>query len=141
MTHFVAALGTCGTFVGVGRRLRAENPHVRLLAVQPDGPYHALEGVKHLPTTVLVPGIYDATLQDQVIEVSSEEAFEMARCLARVEGLMVGISAAANVAAALRVARQLEQGVVVTILCDGASKYLSDRFWDEEALCQDGEGI
>ena len=114
---------------------------MRLLAVQPDGPYHALEGVKHLPTTKLVPGIYDSTLQDQVIEVSSEESFEMARCLARVEGLMVGISAAANVAAALRVARQLEQGVVVTILCDGAAKYLSDRFWDEEALCQDGEGI
>ena len=88
-----------------------------------------------------MPGIYDPTLQDQVIEVSSEEAFEMARCLARVEGLMVGISAAANVAAALRVARQLEQGVVVTILCDGAAKYLSDRFWDEEAPCQDGEGI
>ncbi len=80
VTHFVAALGTCGTFIGAGRRLRAENPRVRLLAVQPDGPYHALEGVKHLPTTVLVPGIYDATLQDQVIEVSSEQAFEIARC-------------------------------------------------------------
>jgi cysteine synthase B len=141
VSHFVAALGTCGTFVGAGRRLRAENPRIRLLAVQPDGPYHALEGVKHLPTTQLVPGIYDSTLQDQVIEVGSEEAFDMARCLARLEGLMVGISAAANVAAALRVARQLEQGVVVTILCDGAAKYLSDRFWDGEVLCQDGEGI
>src|SRR6185503_3844406 len=81
VTHFVAALGTSGTFVGAGRRLRAENPHVRLIAVQPDGPYHALEGVKHMETTALVPGIYDATLQDQVIEVSSEEAFEMARSL------------------------------------------------------------
>jgi cysteine synthase B len=141
VTHFVAALGTCGTFVGAGRRLREENPRVRLLAVQPDGPYHALEGVKHLPTTALVPGIYDAALQDETIEVSSEEAFEMARCLARVEGLMVGISAAANVVAALRVARQLVQGVVVTILCDGAAKYLSDRFWDEEALCEGGIGI
>jgi cysteine synthase B len=141
VTHFVAALGTCGTFVGAGRRLRAENPAVRLLAVQPDGPYHALEGVKHLPTTALIPGIYDSTLQDELIEVSSEEAFDMARRLARVEGLMVGISAAANVAAALRVARGLEYGVVVTILCDGASKYLSDRFWDEEALGEDGEGI
>ncbi len=141
VTHFVAALGTCGTFVGAGRRLRAENPQVHLLAVQPDGPYHALEGVKHLPTTALVPGIYDSTLQEQVIEVSSEEAFEMARGLARVEGLMVGISAAANVAAALRVARQLEHGVVTTILCDGAAKYLSDRFWDEKGLGQDGEGI
>jgi S-sulfo-L-cysteine synthase (O-acetyl-L-serine-dependent) len=141
VTHFVAALGTCGTFVGAGRRLRAEDPRVRLLAVQPDGPYHALEGVKHLPTTALIPGIYDDSLQDHVIEVSSEEAFDMARYLARVEGLMVGISAAANVAAALRVARQLEQGVVVTILCDGASKYLSDRFWDEEAQSGNGEGI
>jgi S-sulfo-L-cysteine synthase (O-acetyl-L-serine-dependent) len=132
VTHFVAALGTCGTFVGAGRRLRAENPGIHLLAVQPDGPYHALEGVKHLPTTKLIPGIYDATLQEQAIEVSSEQAFEMARLLARAEGLMVGISAAANVAAALRVARQLDQGVVVTILCDGAAKYLSDRFWDEQ---------
>ena len=95
VTHFVAALGTCGTFVGAGRRLRAEDPRVRLLAVQPDGPYHALEGVKHLPTTALIPGIYDDTLQDQVIEVSSEEAFDMARRLAQVEGLMVGISAGA----------------------------------------------
>jgi cysteine synthase B len=141
VTHFVAALGTCGTFVGAGRRLRVESPHVRLLAVQPDGPYHALEGVKHLPTTALIPGIYDPSLQDETLEVSSEEAFEMARRLARVEGLMVGISAAANVVAALRVARALEQGVVVTILCDGASKYLSDRFWDEEFLGEDGEGI
>jgi cysteine synthase B len=134
ISHIVAALGTCGTFVGTGRRLRAEKSDIQLLAVQPDGPYHALEGVKHLPTTKLVPGIYDATLQDQVIEISSEHAFEMARHLARTEGLMVGISAAANVAAALSVARQLYQGVVVTILCDGAAKYLSDRFWDEQAI-------
>jgi cysteine synthase B len=141
VTHFVAALGTCGTFVGTGRRLRDANPQLRLLAVQPDGPYHALEGVKHLPTTALVPGIYDATLQDDTIEMSSEEAFAMARSLARVEGLMVGISAAANVAAALRVARGLERGVVVTILCDGAAKYLSDRFWDEQAEWEQGDGI
>src|SRR5689334_8952397 len=107
VTHFVAALGTSGTFVGAGRRLRAESPHVRLIAVQPDGPYHALEGVKHMATTELVPGIYDPSLADEILEVSSEEAFEMARCLARVEGLMVGISAAANVAVALRVASEL----------------------------------
>ncbi len=141
VTHFVAALGTCGTFVGAGRRLRAENAQVRLLAVQPDGPYHALEGVKHLPTAALVPGIYDPSLADETLVVSSEEAFEMARCLARTEGLMVGISAAANIAAALRVARAIDRGVVVTILCDGAAKYLSDRFWDEDALCEGGEGI
>jgi cysteine synthase B len=141
VTHFVAALGTSGTFVGVGRRLHAEDAGVRLIAVQPDSPYHAIEGVKHMATTALVQGIYDSTLPDATIEVSSEEAFEMARCLARTEGLMVGISAAANVVAALRVARRLDQGVVVTILCDGAAKYLSDRFWDEPEVCEGGEGI
>jgi S-sulfo-L-cysteine synthase (O-acetyl-L-serine-dependent) len=141
ITHFVAALGTCGTFVGTGRRLRAESPDVRLVAVQPDGPYHALEGVKHLATTALVPGIYDPSVADATVEVSSEEAFEMARHLARAEGLMVGISAAANVAAALHVARRLDQGVIATILCDGAAKYLNDRFWDEPGVCADGSGI
>ena len=141
VSHFVAALGTSGSFVGAGRRLRDENPHVRLIAVQPDSPYHALEGVKHMASTELVPGIYDASLADAVMEVSSEQAFDMARCLARSEGLMVGVSAAANVVAALRLARQLDQGVVVTILCDGAAKYLSDRFWDEPGVCQGGEGI
>lgn len=142
LTHFVAALGTCGTFVGTGRRLRAELPAVRLVAVQPDGPYHALEGVKHLATTKLVPGIYDPSVADETLEVSSEQAFEMARCLARVEGLMVGISAAANVAAALRVARGLRQGVVVTVLCDSAAKYLSEPFWSEPGGdCTAGEGI
>jgi cysteine synthase B len=89
----------------------------------------------------LVGGFFDPSLQDVTIEVGSEVAFAMARCLARIEGLMVGISAAANVAAALRVARGLDQGVVVTILCDGAAKYLSDRFWDEEADWEQGEGI
>jgi cysteine synthase B len=141
VTHFVAALGTSGTFVGVGGGVDAEDAGVRLIAVQPDSPYHAIEGVKHMATTALVPGIYDSTLPDATIEVSSEEAFEMARCLARTEGLMVGISAAANVVAALRVARRLDQGVVVTILCDGAAKYLSDRFWDEPEVCEGGEGI
>jgi cysteine synthase B len=139
-THFVAALGTCGTFVGTGRRLREEYPDVQLIAVQPDGPYHALEGVKHLPTAI-VPGIYDPALADEVLEISSEEAFDMARRLARVEGLMVGISAGANVAAALRVARGLQSGEVVTMLCDGAAKYLSDRFWDDQTVCEGGEGI
>lgn len=140
VTHFVAALGTSGTFMGIGRFLRARNPDVRLIAVQPDGPYHALEGVKHMASTTLVPGIYDPTLADAIIEIRSEEAFAMARRLARTEGLMVGVSAAANVAAALRVARDLREGVVVTILCDGAAKYLSDRFW-EDGDGRDGEGI
>jgi cysteine synthase B len=140
VTHFVAALGTSGTFVGAGRFLRTQSRSVRLVAVQPDGPYHALEGVKHLASTALVPAIYDASLADAVVEVSSETAFAMARQLARNEGLMVGISAAANVAAALDVARRLDEGVVVTVLCDGAAKYLSDRFWEEGAVA-DGEGI
>lgn len=140
VTHFVAALGTTGTFVGTGRGLRAVKPDVRLIAVQPDGPYHALEGVKHLETVALVPGIYDPTLADATEIVDSEAAFAMARELTRREGLMVGISAAANVVAAVRVAKQLTSGVVVTILCDSAAKYLSERFWDEDAV-REGEGI
>lgn len=141
VTHFVAALGTTGTFVGAGRRLRELRPDVRLVAVQPDSPYHALEGVKHIATTRLVPAIFEPDLADEVLEVTSEDAFDMARCLARVEGLLVGISAAANVAAALRVAHTLREGVVVTILCDGAAKYLSDPFWEEPGECQSGGGI
>lgn len=142
ISHFVASLGTCGTFVGTGRRLRVACPAIRLVAVQPDGPYHALEGVKHLATTKLIPGIYDPSVADETLEISSELAFDMARCLARVEGLMVGISAAANVAAALRVARRLRAGLVVTILCDSAAKYLSEPFWSQPGGdCLAGEGI
>jgi cysteine synthase B len=140
VSHFVAALGTTGTFMGVGRGLRAFNPNMQLIAVQPDSPYHALEGVKHIESTTLIPGIYDATLADTMEYVSSEDAFAMARALTRHEGLMVGISAAANVVAAIRVARRLEHGVVVTILCDSAAKYLSDAFWDEGHVLS-GEGI
>lgn len=142
VTHFVAGLGTSGTFMGAGQRLREYNPHVRLIGMQPDGPYHAIEGVKHMATTTMVPGIYDPRFPDSIVEIASETAFETARCLARMEGLMVGISAAANVAAAIDVARGLDQGVVVTILCDSASKYLSDRFWEEpEVACIGGDGI
>lgn len=141
VTHFVAALGTSGTFMGVSRRLREYRPDIRLIAVQPDSPYHAIEGVKHMQSTTIVPGIYDPTLPDEVIEIRSETAFAMARCLARCEGLMVGISAAANVAAALQVAQHLSSGVVVTILCDSAARYLSARLWQEPADCADGAGI
>jgi len=140
VTHFVAALGTSGTFMGVTRRLRELNPAVRAIAVQPDGPYHALEGVKHMASTRLVPAIYDPATPDAMLEVSSEAAFAMARRLAREEGLLVGISAAANVSAALRVARDLRSGVVVTILCDSANRYLSERFWEEPGFEQ-GSGI
>lgn len=131
VSHFVAALGTSGTFMGTARRLRELRSDISLLAVQPDGPYHALEGVKHMASTAMVPGIYDAALADAVLEVSSEAAFAMARRLARAEGLMVGISAAANVVAAIRVARELHSGVVVTVLCDSAARYLSEPFWEQ----------
>lgn len=138
ITHFVAALGTSGTFMGTSRRLRDYNPNITCIAVQPDGPFHALEGVKHMATTQIVPSIYDPAATDTILEVSSEQAFDMARCLARTEGLLVGISAAGNVAAALQVARTLREGVVVTILCDSAARYLSDRFWDEDSDCVEG---
>jgi S-sulfo-L-cysteine synthase (O-acetyl-L-serine-dependent) len=131
VTHFVAALGTTGTFVGVGRRLRELNPAIRLVSVEPDGPFHGLEGMKHLETAI-VPGIYDASLADERIGASTEAAYAMARRLAREEGIFVGISAAAAVSASLAVALQAPGAVVVTILCDGGTRYLGDRFWFEE---------
>lgn len=141
VTHFVAALGTSGTFMGNTRRLRELNPQLTAIAVQPDSPYHALEGVKHMESTIFVPGIYDPQLPDAIITISSEAAFAMARRIARREGLLVGISAAANVAAALHVAHRLQHGTVVTILCDSAARYLSDRFWREAGEVSGGEGI
>ena len=132
VTHFVAGLGTSGTFMGVGRRLREFNPAIELIAMQPDGPFHGLEGLKHMATAI-VPGIFDADLADENLTVSTEEAHAMVKRLAREEGLMVGISAAANVVAALRVAERLDEGTVVTIFCDGADKYLSESFWEDEA--------
>lgn len=130
VTHFVAGLGTSGTFIGVGRRLRELQPSVRLISMQPDSPYHGLEGMKHMETAI-VPGIYDAALADAQMEIATEDAFALVKELARREGWFVGISAAANVVAALRVAQTLEAGVIVTILCDGASRYLSEKFWEE----------
>lgn len=99
--------------------------------MQPDSPFHGLEGLKHMETAI-VPGIYDQKLADQEVEVSTEESFAMVKQLARREGWFVGISSAANVAAALKVAEQIEEGVIVTILCDDGSKYLSEKFWEEE---------
>ncbi len=130
VTHFVAIMGTSGTFTGTGRRLRDYNPHVRLIAVQPDSPMHGLEGTKHYASAI-VPGIYDPLLADAIEEVSTEDAYAMVKRLAREEGLLVGVSAAANTVAALRVAATLDAGTVVTIFCDGAAKYLSLPFWDE----------
>lgn len=142
ITHFVAGLGTSGTFMGTGQRLRELNHAVQLVGMQPDVAAHAIEGVKHMATTTMVPGIYDPALADRIVEVTTEEAYAMTRCLGRIEGLLVGISAGANVAAALNVARELESGVVVTILCDSAAKYLSEHFWDEPGPeCTGGDGI
>jgi len=129
ITHFVAGLGTTGTFVGTSRRLKKENPSVLCTAFQPDSPLHGLEGVKHLPTA-RVPGIYDPSLVDRHETVSTEEAYETARRLARRRGLLLGVSAAAAVVVALRIARQLERGTVVTILPDGGTRYLGERFWN-----------
>ncbi|MFS8897350.1 PLP-dependent cysteine synthase family protein [Synechococcus sp. R3-13] len=131
VTHFVTGLGTSGTCMGVGRRLREYRPDIQIIAMQPDSPFHGLEGLKHM-ATALKPEIYDPTLPDQHIEISTEAAQKMVKRLALEEGLLVGISAGANVVAALEVARQLSSGVVVTIFCDGADKYLSERFWTED---------
>jgi cysteine synthase B len=131
ITHFVAGLGTSGTFVGAGRRLREFNPEVKLISMQPDSPFHGLEGLKHMETAI-VPGIYDPGMADEEIEVDTEEAHAMVKRLARREGWFVGISSAANVVAAMKVAERIDEGVIVTILCDDASKYLSEKFWNEE---------
>jgi cysteine synthase B len=129
LTHFVAGLGTSGTFVGTGRRLREFNPSIRLISVQPDSPLHGLEGLKHMETAI-VPGIYEPSLADEDLGVSTEDAFELTRQLARV-GLFVGISSGANLSAALTVARRSPDSVIVVIFPDGGEKYLSERFWDE----------
>lgn len=131
ITHFVAGLGTTGTFVGTARRLKELNPKIQMVAMQPDSPLHGLEGMKHLETAI-VPGIYDASLADENVEVATEDAHEMTRRLAKEEGLLVGVSAGANVFAAVRLAKTLkENAVIVTVLCDGGGKYLSEHFWDE----------
>lgn len=130
VSHFVAGLGTSGTLMGVGRRLRRRMPGVKLIAVQPDSSFHGLEGLKHMPTAI-VPSIYDSDLHDEIVTVRTEQAHAMCRRLAREEGVLVGVSAGAAMSAALRVAEELTQGVVVTLLPDSASKYLSDPFWRE----------
>lgn len=130
VTHFVAGLGTSGTLMGTGRRLKELNPQIEVIAVQPNSPLHGLEGLKHMATAI-VPGIFDQTLPDQTLTVGTEETFVMAKRLAREEGLFVGISAAAAVVASMKVAATIAHGVIVTLLPDSALKYLSDRFWNE----------
>jgi cysteine synthase B len=144
VTHFVAGLGTSGTFMGVGRRLRAYNPAVRLISFQPDSPFHGLEGMKYMATSI-VPGIYDPTLADENREVGTEAAHAMVRRLAREEGLLVGISAAAAMVCSLKLAEELEEGVIVTIFCDTGTRYLSERFWQngeaQKAEAQEQTGV
>lgn len=130
VTHFVTGLGTSGTFMGAGRFLCEADPTVKLVSVEPDSPFHGLEGMKHMASAI-VPRIYDPELAHEAREVATEEAYAMARRLARGLGLLVGISSGANVAAALRLAQEIDRGTVVTMLCDGADKYLSERFWLE----------
>ena len=131
ITHFVAGLGTTGTFVGTSRRLKELNPNLTAVSVQPDLPLHGLEGMKHLGSA-RVPGIYDPRLADRNVEIATEDAQDMTRRLARQEGLFVGVSSGANVVAAIRLAKELDdEAVIVTILCDGGGKYVDDGFWTE----------
>lgn len=132
ITHFVAGLGTSGTFMGTGRALRRFNPSIKLISFQPDSPFHGLEGLKHM-ATAMVPRIYDSSLADEDLGISSEDAYALVRRLAREEGLLVGISSGAALAAALLVARRLTEGVVVTVFPDGAEKYFSEAFWTADA--------
>src|ERR1019366_1275558 len=134
ITHFIAMLGTTGTFVGATRRLKELNPNIRCISLQPDSAFHGIEGAKHLPSAIM-PSIYDSSLADQNLEIATEDAHAMARCLARDQGLLVGVSAAAAIVGSLQVAERLkkdQRATIVTILCDSGEKYLSERFWHED---------
>ena len=132
LTHFVAGLGTNGTFMGTARRLRTFNPAIKLISFQPATAFHGLEGLKHMESAI-VPGIYDPRLADEDLRVESEDAFDMVRRLAREEGVMAGISSGAALAATLQVARRLDKGLIVTVFPDGAEKYLTEKFWTADA--------
>ena len=134
VTHFVAGLGTSGTFIGTTRRLKELNPKIRCISMQPDSSFHGLEGLKHMPTAI-VPAIYDPNLADENIEVQTEPAQQLAKRLAREEGILVGMSAGAALWACLQVAKRVprnEHAVIVTVFPDSGEKYLSERFWSEE---------
>jgi cysteine synthase B len=134
ITHFVACMGTSGTFTGVTRRMRRDAPRVQCISAQPSSGFHGLEGLKHMPTAI-VPAIYDPDLADDNVWIETEDAYAMCRRLARREGLLAGFSSGANVVAARQVARGLiergERGLLVTVLCDGAEKYLSEELWND----------
>ncbi|MGH9396729.1 MAG: PLP-dependent cysteine synthase family protein [Terriglobia bacterium] len=133
VTHFIAGLGTSGTFTGASRRLKELKPSVRCISVQPDSAFHGLEGLKHMPSAIS-PGIYDPGLADEDMAVSTEDAYAMTLRLAREEGLLVGVSAGAAMVAALRLGEAIREGVIVTIFSDSGDKYLSERFWAEKAM-------
>lgn len=132
VTHFIAGLGTSGTLIGTGRRLKDYNPDVQIISLQPDSPFHGLEGLKHMPTAIK-PGIYDEQVADRNLGISTETTYQMARRLAREEGYLVGISSAAAMVGALQIAEELadlrEPAVIVTLFPDNGYKYLSDSFW------------
>ena len=134
ITHFVAGLGTSGTFMGTTRRLKEMNPAIQAISVQPDSPFHGLEGLKHMSTSI-VPAIYNPHLANRQVEVETEAAHDMVKKLARDEGLLVGVSAAAAIVAGLGIAREEARAgrnaVIVAVLPDGGEKYLSERFWEE----------
>jgi cysteine synthase B len=133
VTHFVAMLGTSGTFVGTSRRLKELHPQIRCVSLQPDSPFHGIEGTKHMETSI-VPKIYDRSIADANLGITTEAAHDMARRLAREEGLLVGVSGAGALVGALEVAKTASEGsVVVTIFPDSGDKYLSEHFWEETA--------
>lgn len=131
VTHFVAGLGTSGTFIGTGRRLREFNPDIKLISVQPDSPLHGLEGLKHIQTSI-VPGIYDPNFADMNINISTEEAYECVKRLAKIEALLVGISSGAALSASLKIAASITDGFIVTVFPDGGNRYLNEEFWSNE---------
>ena len=130
ITHFVAGVGTGGTLMGVGRRLRGYNRRIQIVAVQPDSPFHGIEGLKHVPTSIL-PKIYDPTFPDRVVEVATEEAQQLVKQLANEHGILVGLSSGAALAAARKIASEIEGGTVVAILPDSGERYLSEEFWED----------
>jgi len=134
LTHFVAGLGTSGTFVGTARRLKELNPEIRCISLQPDSPFHGLEGWKHMATAI-PPKIYDPTLADEDWPVRTEDAYRLVKRLAREEGILTSPSAGAALAGCFQVARSLPRGphaVIVTVFPDSGDKYLSERFWEED---------
>lgn len=130
ITHFVAGLGTSGTFIGTTRRLKELDPLIRFISFMPDSPFHGLEGLKHMPTAI-VPKIYDDRLANQNLDIWTEEAHRMVLRLTREEGLFGGISSGAAMVAALEVAKNIDRGTIVTIFPDGGDKYLSEEFWEK----------